>query len=436
MRERLITLALALCALAAFYMLLAPKPAPRDTVTERPTSEESREDGYLAAHRWLQSTGMRVVSLRDRYDALADASQEEASPLSPTGNLLVVTLPYYHDARYRELQVLREWIEAGNTLLVLAALGDTPAWSASPALNPLPQLYQLADFTAESLSWPEEEEEAETFQVFDEPPQVVGQRLPEPLRMTLAPSGAHPLFAGVRRLAAETEYPADDWYPRLPVDSFVLTLAHEVDSPGEAFWLSHLGAGTVMVSAYASVFTNQLLGEQDNARLFANIVAQSVRPGGAVIFDDLHQGLSRLLHPEAFYSDGRLHATLWLLLALWLIWVLGGTRLRVLRAPPLPPGEAALVRATGGFLARALRPLEAARRMFELFFNDLRRRLGEPQNGTPLWGWLERRPQLAAADLAALRQQYERINGKAHGLRRVDLKRLHTLILRIQEQVT
>lgn len=434
MRERLITLVFALGALAVFYALFAPKPAPRDTILQRPTSAESREDGYLAARRWLASTGVRVVSLRERYSSLRKPAGDDSPRFAPTGNLLVMTLPLASDPRERERKDLREWVEAGNTLLVMAALGDTPAWSVSTGESCVFELSLLAgvhvNVAGEQTDPPEDEETEE------HSPRVRTsnglQRLPQPQRMVLTPNGRHPLFANVRQLAAETPYPASDWYADLPYEGFIFSLAREEGSPGEAFWLRRLGAGRVLVSGYASLFTNRLLGEQDNAVLLSNIVAQSLGRDGAVIFDDMHQGVSRLYDPEAFFADSRLHGTLWVLFVLWLIWVLGGTRLRALQAPAAVPGEAALVRATGGFLARVLRPAQAARRMLELFFNDLRRRLGEPQNGEPLWQWLERRPQLAASDVEALRTTHTR----AAAGRRVDLGKLQALILRIQEQVT
>jgi hypothetical protein len=442
MRERLVTLACALAALALFYALFAPKPELRDTQMSRPTSAESRANGYLAAHRWLESTGVRVVSLRERYGALngkppaADTHAE--ARFAPKGNLLITTLPQRFDGRYGERRQLLDWVEAGNTLLVMAALGDTPEWSMSPPPS-ITLTRALTGFTGVEVSpvlhEPRKDDED------DEASKLDGERLRDmvnarrrldpPERTELLPNRDHPLFAGVRQLMAESEYPADDWYARVPEGKFVLTLARERGSQAEAFWIRRAGEGSILVSAYASLFTNQMLGEQDNARLLANIVAQTVGPGGAVIFDDMHQGLSTLYHPETFFGDKRLRYTILLLLALWFVWVLGGTRLRAARPPQPAPGEGTLLRATGGFLARVLRPVDAGRRIFELFFNDLRRHLGEPQNGEPLWGWLERRPQLSSADLAALRSMHVRL---AAG-RSVDLKNLHSHILRVQEQI-
>jgi hypothetical protein len=66
-----------------------------------------------------------------------------------------------------------------------------------------------------------------------------------------------------------------------------------------------------------------------------------------------------------------------------------------------------------------------------LFFNDLRRRLSLAEDGRPLWEWLERQPRVSRSDLDALRALETRLrSGK-----RVDLVRLHNLLLRLQGQV-
>ena len=56
--------------------------------------------------------------------------------------------------------------------------------------------------------------------------------------------------------------------------------------------------------------------------------ASRVARDGVVLFDDLRQGLSASYDPARFYRDSRLYTTIFILLGLWLVWVLGGTRLR------------------------------------------------------------------------------------------------------------
>src|ERR1044071_8707161 len=126
MKDRLITLALAVGALVAFYVLFAPKPElPQERVT-RPISIEAGPNGYLGLERWLVGAKIPVISLRDRYSALS-----ALTPAAKTGNLLITTAPHMYPLRGSETQPLQDWITAGNTLLVVAGLSDTPEWSRS-----------------------------------------------------------------------------------------------------------------------------------------------------------------------------------------------------------------------------------------------------------------------------------------------------------------
>src|SRR5690349_1647620 len=124
MKDRLLTLALALGAFVAFYILVAPKATmPQERVT-RPLSTEAGPNGYLGMFRWLTAEKIAVESFRERYSGLAAATAS-----APTGNLLITTTPHIYPLRRAEGQPLQEWIEAGNTMLVLAGLSDTPEWS-------------------------------------------------------------------------------------------------------------------------------------------------------------------------------------------------------------------------------------------------------------------------------------------------------------------
>ena len=89
MRERGITLLLALAALAAFYgMWLRPTPTlDPDADTARPSTAERRGNGYAALFAWLESSGVAARSFRERYTALPELG------IAPRGNLLVLSLP-------------------------------------------------------------------------------------------------------------------------------------------------------------------------------------------------------------------------------------------------------------------------------------------------------------------------------------------------------
>ncbi len=72
MKDRLLTLALAIGAFVAFYAVMAPKPsAPQEQAT-RPTSTEGGPNGYLGLVRWLESERVPVLSLRERFTKLSD----------------------------------------------------------------------------------------------------------------------------------------------------------------------------------------------------------------------------------------------------------------------------------------------------------------------------------------------------------------------------
>src|SRR4029077_550699 len=122
-RERLTTLLCALGALLVFVTLFArggPVEMPRSAP---PTTGERGEHGLLAARNWLELEGIRTVSLRERFDAL-----ERRPTLARSGNLWIVTTPAVNAFKTAELRALDRWVRVGNTLLVLAALSDRPAW--------------------------------------------------------------------------------------------------------------------------------------------------------------------------------------------------------------------------------------------------------------------------------------------------------------------
>jgi hypothetical protein len=227
---------------------------------------------------------------------------------------------------------------------------------------------------------------------------------PEP---ALAAVGSHPINERVIQLATKGEGPASEWLLKSTGSEAVLVLARRTDTDRPAIWLWPRGAGTVLVSAWASPFANGQFGKADKARWVSQLVGWALAPGGAVVFDDMHQGASVYYDPDAFFGDPRLkHVLLWLV-GLWFAWVFG---VRVLRAAPpaRPPlDDTAMLRVTGGFLAHVLKPADAARELFRHFFNRLRRRLSLPENGEPLWDWLAAQARVEESALRALRAQYE-----------------------------
>ena len=427
MKDRLLTLALAVGALAAFYVVIAPKPAPPQERVTRPLSTENGPNGYLGLQRWLAEQGVGVISLRERYGALATIA-----PTAPTGNLLITTAPHVYPLRDSEAQPLEDWIVAGNTLVVLAGLSDTPEWSMDH-VDPqfLVHMQTMTGLTFKEIP-PPVLKEGEAAQQATTPRDAVQAftRLVEPERFESSPNGQHPLLDKVRSIVAVSEFPSARWQASSE-RSVVLELASDHKSGVPALWLLPLGDGQVIVSAYGSLFTNKALGERDNARLLANIVRWSLGEKGRVIIDDAHQGLVSFYDPDKFFGDARLHrAVLWLL-ALWLVFVLGPRRLRGATSGWNPLDVTSFVRATGGFMARVLRPAAAGEQLFANFFNEIRSRLGMTPDGAPLWDWLAAHAVIPAADLNRLQDLHQRVAER----RRVDLAELYNLIARMRAQL-
>jgi hypothetical protein len=411
MRERLVSLLLALAALATFYALWLQPHAPFDPDADvaRPTTAERLGNGYAALFEWLQRSGVRTRSLRERYTEL------EELDLPARGNLLVLTLPAVEVFRNEEFAALDQWVRRGNTLFIVAALLDQPGWGAGRQSGAVAEIESLVGLEFESAEDRDERldptplaqrvredderearrEAGEADADDEEAPQDDGESaLEEPEDIALVATGPHALLRGVSTLELDTDYVAGEFSLRIPYDSFVLTLARTAKGEG-ALFEQRLGEGSILVSSGGSLFTNRALGNADNATLFANIVSFRVAGEGVVLFDDLRQGLSASYDPARFYRDPRLYQTVFVLLGLWLVWVVGSTRLR---APPLvehDPSEADLVRHAGGLIARTVAPHHTALRLFDHFFTRVSRAVrgatgaAQAERGE-LWQWLER----------------------------------------------
>jgi hypothetical protein len=451
-KDRLLTLGLALAAFALFYALMAPKPANPQERPTRPISTEKGPNGYLALMRWLQAEGVEPVSLRERYGRLHELLDSTA----PGGNLLITTTPHLQPPRNSEFGPLLAWISDGNTLLVVAGLSDTPEWSMGEGVDPefMAHMEAMTGLTfiqsvaedgtvaqapaderapeAEKKPEPTPEQQRLERQKARQAVIMATQKLDPPQAFHMVPNGPHPLLAGVDSVQALSEYPTSQWRAVVDEPVLLLELAQNRDSEQPVLWLRRYGDGQIVVSAYGSILTNKLLGEHDNARLLANIVEWSRAKGGKVIIDDAHQGLVAFYDAQAFFGDRRLHASLGWLVALWLIFVLGPQRLRAAGSGWNPVDITSFVRASGGFLARALRPAAAGQRLFENFFNDIRRNLGLPANGAPMWDWISARGAVPAGDIAQLQE----LHGDVLRGQRIDLSKLQNLLVQVRTHLS
>ncbi|HEY6453067.1 MAG TPA: DUF4350 domain-containing protein, partial [Steroidobacteraceae bacterium] len=266
MKERLLTLLFALAALLCFYVLFFPKPAARAQTL--PLTTEGGAGGYLAAWRWLEAENVPLASLRLRYDRLDSSSVTAAA----TGNVLITTVPARLPFQPAEWPLLDRWIARGNTLLIMAALDDTPLWAVGANVEGLTALQRMTRlrFTAAPAATDLRQDLRHWM---------------ESQRIAFTALGRHPLLRDVHSLEAVSELPASDWRAE-PMDAVLpLAIARRAPSGQSVLWLKPEGRGQLIVCAFATPFTNQELGQADNALLLSNIIAWSRSGAGRVIFD-------------------------------------------------------------------------------------------------------------------------------------------------------
>ncbi len=427
MNDRWYAIAGGVLALLVVIVLLVPAPHSLPQEVSWPTTADRGPEGLKGLQTWLEHAQVTTRSLRRRYDTLASDPR-----LTPDGNLLIVTLPPRAPARESELRELRRWLERGNNILLLMAGGDLPGWSMQADWTANDKLLETLGYRFESeVPDADEHDRAPS----DERPNLT-QLLDglERVERELTPPWDHPLTAGVESVHTRS-YPAFERRFRLEGAGEargVLGLLQDSEQQGPALWKIRVGDGEALVSGYAGLFSNATLGRANNARLAANIVSLMSRPNGAVIFDDMHMGLSDLYDARAFLADPRLHATLWFILGLWLLYLIGRSRrLAPVHRPARGYRAVELIEAVAGLLARRLDRVSAARRLFRHFFDEVRARHGLPTTGEPAWGPLARSARLRAGLLRALRRRHART--RAGG--RVDLVALINLMHRARQEM-
>ncbi|MCG6970645.1 MAG: DUF4350 domain-containing protein [Gammaproteobacteria bacterium] len=437
MKDRLITLGSALAALILVIVLLAPPPAPPSKEVSIPTSTNSGRYGLLGLKRWLDASGVATMSLQSRYDTLFSDETITAS-----GNLLITSAPALEPARDQELERLWYWLSQGNDVLLLSANSDAPQWSQSAQgsgnSSVLRQLgYQLL---VESNDYTTEEEQQDA----QEEPQTslaedlrrLGDQLEELKyqQITLTPLRAHPLTRDVNGISARTLPAVEPPTRLLGLDwpRNALVILRDADARA-AMWEARVGQGRLWVSRFADLFGNVSLGQQDNARLMANIIRSSIQPGGKVIFDDMHFGVTNLYNPEAFFGDSRLHNTLWFILGFWLLYVVGyANRFMPVNNKRPKVQNVDFACAVGGYFARRLMPKSAAMALFEHFFNDVRAYYQKPLNGEPVWDLLERNPRITPKSITQLQGIYFALERK----KRFNLVKLRNQLNYVRKQIT
>jgi hypothetical protein len=379
-------------------------PQATDGVS-RPTSAGEGRNTYLALKRWLDNSGVKNHSYRRRFTGLL-----EDQDLANKGNVMISTLPYASPIRGNEMIQLKKWLARGNTLLLMAALDDSPDWiGLTDSDEFLSQLFALTLLHFNQLT--DDEDKVV----------LVGDALAT-TELLLYPIPGHPLMEGVHELKGSSDSLSALWEPEVNNGrAFVAELATEAETVMGAVWQLSRGSGFVIVSASGSLLSNRNLGEADNARFLSNVLAYHLGPGGAVIFDDQHQGLSELYDPAAFYSDSRLFASLGFLLGFWLLYLLGtSSRLAAARPQIQQPHQGDLVRAIGNFMLRKLSRADAGKLMVDGWIDDLERRGCLDAGRGSSWQQLQAMPFIPNDLLGEVENDYARL-GRGE---RVNLKKL------------
>jgi hypothetical protein len=416
-KERLITLLTALLALGLSLFLLSP-PQPPEPKLSVPTSEDRGKAGLKGLAEWLRRQGVAVASLRNRYGHLA----ELAGP-SGRGHVLIVSLPAQKDLEKAEWQALQRWVDDGNSLLILGAVFWRPDWSQQEAcFCDVKQLLQHFDWSLDDddLEPPEAQPQSDEKSFRERIAAMQAEiKAQIPVDDQLLPIAGQPVTEGIERLSTQVvpHLMEQTWWLKTENNgNLALNLLQRSDGAAVAFWQIKAGKGQIFLSLAPDLFSNQRLGQADNARFAANLLNQALANHGKVIFDDYHFGLSELYDPERFFSDDRLHRTLAFLGLMWLLYVAGYSN----RLAPVRPHTPKLsmrdfVDVTAGFFARRVPEPALAAELLRQLLLDVRlvRRLADDRQA---WQWLECHPQIAPADLAALK--------RAQAGRRVSLLRL------------
>lgn len=409
MNDRVVTAAGALAALLlVFGLFYEPETEPP---VSKPTSIEAEPNGYLGLARWLASQQVPVVSFQERLTNLFEAN------LSPSGNLLITTMPHELPIGVEELSALKDWVGVGNTLVVMAALDDTPDWSLLNESDAfLDEVEGLSNTRFEAATDAEDE------------PLLIGEFNATTV-VTLLPDLEHPLMDGVVSLAGTTDSVASVWIPTEDAIVAGVAFAREATTNIDAAWEIPLLDGRIIFMASGTLLSNRALGSADNRGFVANLVRWHVAPGGAVIFDDMHQGLSTLYDPDAFYQDSRVGVTLLFILAFWFIYMVGThNRMTSVVQRPTEPQQGDFVTAVGGFMARKLNPIDAGLMLLDNWFSEIRSHSRLGANQLP-WQQLVANPTVDPQLVATLESTHKRLREG----NKVDLAKLHNAIQHLRE---
>ena len=383
-----------LAAMYITWLLLFQQSAPPPP--SRPTTLDLKDFGVAALHRWLDAAEVPTKSWQQSWFDLDDGT------LPPDGNLLLTTLPHDVHAANGEVDALLEWVRQGNTLIINAALNDTPSWILSHNNEMLEEFETL---TGVPVSEVEQEEHAGN----------TPETLASGATLVLDPVAGHPLMTGVDELVFFTDTSTEFWLPDLSDKTpLLLQAATERSTRAPGIWEITRGKGHIIVLASSSLFSNQALQNEGNAQLVRNLVGlrlqgqgqgrgqEQEQEQGVWLFDDYRLGIGAYVDPSRFYRDERLWHSIGFLLAGWLIYLLTTDgRLTKPRPADSRPRLGDHIRAMGGLLARKLDKVTFGRQMLAAWEKEQR---AANSDAIDPWSRLESHPTFDQGLLAALKR--------------------------------
>lgn len=442
MKDRLASIA-AMAGLVGLLVLIV-WPDAQETQATRPLMHDVQAAGLAAFEQWLRGSDIETTQLRKRYDALGEVDQ------SSRGNILLAHVPLLVIPEAAEITALHAWVARGNTLVVSTSLFESPAWHLTGG-TVIDGTEQLSDIYLDIDVKEEIVDDPETARSFLDVPAWVaisGSAKTEQLQAV----GNHELgrdFEDVHvpsdgtvveccaRLEAQQPLQDAENDPNegsahqqpLVAGAWSAILEHATSHQAVS-WEKKFGDGAIIVLGHPSLLSNAAIQEHDNRRFAMNLIEERLGPDGWVIFDDAHQGENDLYEAQDLLKDVRFLYTIPFLLACWAIYVLAdaGSWERATYAPRhTRRGQADLVRASGGYLARRLHANALANGLLA----PLRERLAKKWR-LPAAQALEDGLALEHLDPRTSAEVAQHLS--ASGRRRLDPVKLHNLIRKLREQ--
>jgi len=469
MRDHGMTLLGGLLSLLILIALMQPdKPS---IPLSKPHTMDHGNHGLFAMKRWLDENQVNTYSLRRRYQYLGKIEE-----LTENGNLMISTLPFIYGANVNEIKYLKNWIEKGNSIVLMNAMVDSPKWlsngsdaesSVNDLLKELGYQYVCNDDDTTTDSNVEKTSQSslnirEKFRQAQKT--IVGLK---EIPIDLYPQSNHPVMADVFRIESRyvpsmidlscrfeslqsrfiqplLEIKPDTLKDDNVIDKNIIPQGDKFRSSRRAtqlnfnstvMWQVRIGDGMGWVFSFSDIFSHRTLAKADNNQLLLNMINLSVKSYGTVIFDDLHQGLSDLYDPDAFFSDDRLHNTLWFLGAFWLLYLLGHIN-RLTKPKNAQPiiSSTQFIQATAGYYARRLSSQTVAKNLIRYFFNDISlQKSGKndttQSNSELAWIRIENCSAIPEEDIAELKNSINCLDNN----HKIDLIRLHQLLIHLKK---